>query len=165
MSANDRQEAGSHYAGRFQHWDYVLLCLDGRYLEGNITKYVSRHRKKNGAEDLKKALHYLDKLREFRPDPLSDAQRAPNYRMMVEEFCKSQELNDDEAEVMRIMATWMSMGDINDCARIIQHLITDAERADAERQAAKAGVRPLDAPAWPSTCDHIEAGPGYVDQN
>jgi len=32
------------------------------YLQGNIMKYVWRYRYKNGAEDLKKARWYLDKL-------------------------------------------------------------------------------------------------------
>jgi hypothetical protein len=29
------------------------------FCEGNVIKYVSRHKKKNGAEDIKKAIHYL----------------------------------------------------------------------------------------------------------
>ena len=32
------------------------------YLVGNVTKYISRWKKKNGVEDLKKALFYLDQL-------------------------------------------------------------------------------------------------------
>lgn len=58
---NDRQVAGTHYAGKLQHWDYVIAARLG-YFEGQITKYALRYRKKNGAEDVAKALHYLDKL-------------------------------------------------------------------------------------------------------
>lgn len=61
MAANDRQEGGAHYRTAIQHWDYVLANGLG-YLEGQITKYVTRWRKKNGIEDLKKASHFLDKL-------------------------------------------------------------------------------------------------------
>lgn len=32
------------------------------YLEGNVIKYVSRYKSKNGVEDLKKAIWYLDRL-------------------------------------------------------------------------------------------------------
>lgn len=32
------------------------------FYEGNIVKYVSRHRHKNGIEDLEKALWYLSRL-------------------------------------------------------------------------------------------------------
>lgn len=35
------------------------------YFEGCIIKYVSRHRKKNGAEDLRKVIHYAQLLLEL----------------------------------------------------------------------------------------------------
>ncbi len=60
--ANARQEGGNHYRkATIQCWDYVLANGLG-FLEGNIIKYVTRHKTKNGLEDLKKALHYLQKL-------------------------------------------------------------------------------------------------------
>lgn len=61
QSANDRQVGGAHYDKPIQHWDYVVAQGLG-YFEGQITKYVSRWRSKNGLEDLKKARHFLDKL-------------------------------------------------------------------------------------------------------
>lgn len=61
MSANDRQVGGVHYASKIQHWDYVVANNLG-YFEGQITKYVTRWRGKNGIEDLVKAKHFLDKL-------------------------------------------------------------------------------------------------------
>lgn len=60
MSANDTQVGGSHYKTKIEHWDWVI-ANDLNYLEGQITKYVARARKKNGIEDLKKARHFLDK--------------------------------------------------------------------------------------------------------
>jgi len=40
-------------------------------LEGNIVKYVTRHKAKNGKEDLEKALYYLQMLidREYGVNP------------------------------------------------------------------------------------------------
>lgn len=62
MSANDTQEGGAHYKGKaIQPWDYIVSNGIG-YLEGNVIKYVTRYKDKNGVEDLKKARHYLDKL-------------------------------------------------------------------------------------------------------
>ena len=61
MAANERQVGGTHYQAEIQHWDYVLANGLG-YLEGQITKYVTRWRKKGGVEDLEKARHYLEKL-------------------------------------------------------------------------------------------------------
>lgn len=58
---NDRQVGGSHYGGvPLQHWDIVAMH-DLDYFQGQITKYVMRHKKKHGIEDLKKAQHFLEK--------------------------------------------------------------------------------------------------------
>ena len=62
MTANDDQVGGRHYIEKpFQPWDYIVGNKMG-YLEGNIIKYISRYKEKNGLEDLIKASHYLDKL-------------------------------------------------------------------------------------------------------
>jgi hypothetical protein len=61
MSANDKQVDGEHYKLEIQPWDYITLNRLG-YLEGNIIKYVTRHKEKHGAKDLEKAKHYIDKL-------------------------------------------------------------------------------------------------------
>jgi hypothetical protein len=62
MKASQHQEGGSHYK------DYAIQPIDFihsngiPYIEGNVIKYVCRHRSKNGLEDLKKAKHYIDLL-------------------------------------------------------------------------------------------------------
>lgn len=61
MKANKVQVAGNHYKKPIQVWDYIHRNNLG-YLEGNIIKYVSRYKDKNGIEDLEKAKHYLEKL-------------------------------------------------------------------------------------------------------
>jgi hypothetical protein len=51
-----------HYKqGDIEVIDYIL-DQKFNYLEGNIIKYVSRYKSKNGIEDLRKARWYLDKL-------------------------------------------------------------------------------------------------------
>ena len=61
MEANDRQVSGSHYQTEIQPWDFIIA--NGlNFLEGNIVKYVIRHKKKGGLNDLYKAQHYIDKL-------------------------------------------------------------------------------------------------------
>jgi len=35
------------------------------YCEANVVKYVTRHREKNGREDIEKAIHYLQLLLEI----------------------------------------------------------------------------------------------------
>lgn len=53
------QVGGNHYAKcAIQPIDYIMANkLD--YLQGNVIKYVTRYRNKNGIEDLEKAAHYL----------------------------------------------------------------------------------------------------------
>jgi hypothetical protein len=68
LSANDSQVGGSHYRTDHQTWDFIVANGLG-YLEGNIIKYVVRHRKKHGVQDLKKAMHYLQKLIETEEQP------------------------------------------------------------------------------------------------
>lgn len=63
-SANDRQVAGDHYRSEIQHWDYVW-ANDLDYFQGQITRYVTRWKKKGGVEDLEKARHFLDKYIEL----------------------------------------------------------------------------------------------------
>jgi len=35
------------------------------YLEGNVIKYISRHKSKNGAEDIRKAIKYCELILEL----------------------------------------------------------------------------------------------------
>ena len=63
-NSNERQVGGGHYCTPIQHWDYVAANnLD--YFQGQITKYVSRWKKKNGVQDLEKAQHFLEKYLEI----------------------------------------------------------------------------------------------------
>lgn len=64
MSANDIQHGGTHYMSSYAHWDLVA-DLGLNYYVANATKYVTRHRNKNGREDVLKAGHYLDKYIEL----------------------------------------------------------------------------------------------------
>lgn len=60
-TANARQVGGAHYGlNDVQHWDLVVL-FGWDYFQGQIIKYVMRHKKKHGLEDLKKASHFLEK--------------------------------------------------------------------------------------------------------
>lgn len=59
--ANKTQVGGQHYKKMpIEHWDLVA-ANDLDYFQGQITKYVMRHRGKNGLQDLEKAKHFLEK--------------------------------------------------------------------------------------------------------
>ena len=61
-SALDVQVAGNHYKDlKIQPVEYIHANNIG-YMEGNVIKYVSRWRAKNGIKDLEKAKHYIELL-------------------------------------------------------------------------------------------------------
>jgi len=63
--ASSKQEGGIHYKQMaIQPVDYIQSNnLD--YLEGNVIKYISRHRSKGREEDIKKAIHYCQMILEY----------------------------------------------------------------------------------------------------
>jgi hypothetical protein len=57
-----KQVGGEHYKGlAIEPVEYCQRNKMG-YCESNAVKYVTRHRLKGGAEDLRKAIHYLELL-------------------------------------------------------------------------------------------------------
>jgi hypothetical protein len=65
FNALEKQVAGSHYKDLpIQPVEYIYANASG-YFEGNVIKYVSRWRKKNGVADLEKAKHYIELLIEL----------------------------------------------------------------------------------------------------
>tara|TARA_A100001391_G_scaffold107178_1_gene71847 strand:+ start:653 stop:862 length:210 start_codon:yes stop_codon:yes gene_type:complete len=64
MKAYKKQIGGSHYQNfRIQPSKFIN---DNKLLfaEGNAIKYICRHSYKNGKEDLKKAIHYIEMIME-----------------------------------------------------------------------------------------------------
>lgn len=72
MSALDTQAGGSHYKNlAIQPVEYIQANgLD--YFQGNIVKYITRHKAKNGAEDIKKAIHYCQLILELEYEETQD---------------------------------------------------------------------------------------------
>lgn len=65
MNALSKQVAGSHYKGKaIQPVEYIHANGLG-FCEGNVVKYVTRWRDKNGIDDLEKAKHYIELLIEL----------------------------------------------------------------------------------------------------
>jgi len=60
-SPDDKQVGGTHYTDLpLEPWEIIeRLNLD--FWDGNALKYLLRHSSKNGIEDLKKAVHYIEK--------------------------------------------------------------------------------------------------------
>lgn len=64
MSALNYQVGGNHYKQlKIEPIEYIVKNNLG-YREGNAIKYISRHQFKNGAEDVRKAIHMLEMILE-----------------------------------------------------------------------------------------------------
>lgn len=59
------QHGGDHYkqGGAMQHWNMLLMVGFGwEYYIAAASKYAARYMKKSGAQDVQKAIHFVDKL-------------------------------------------------------------------------------------------------------
>jgi len=151
MDANKIQHGGDHYRTDYQHWDW---CIDIQlpYLESAATKYLSRWRKKNGVEDLKKASHYLAKAAEAhdqgRHHNTSDTN--PEHRMprvmtegilATERFLESYDLHGIEAEAMWAICTWHDTLTIWHAVGLLE-IIADAVEQGRDPRTVAAYPRP-----------------------
>lgn len=65
VSALDKQVSGNHYKDKGIQPIVYIHANNLGFCEGNVIKYVTRHKEKNGAADIRKAIHYLELLLEL----------------------------------------------------------------------------------------------------
>ncbi len=120
MGANDIQIGGDHYKNKpYQHWDFVI-DTGLHYLLACTTKYVARWREKNGIEDLRKSLHYLNKAKE-------NGITAPlNTTMFTLKFC-NQLTSYDAHIIINIMKNNMAPA-ITQISNLISNEVSDANK-------------------------------------
>lgn len=58
MKATDVQIGGSHYKDMTMQPIELIAALRCSFIQGCIIKYISRYKNKNGAQDIKKCVHY-----------------------------------------------------------------------------------------------------------
>jgi len=58
----EEQVAGKHYKSMKIQPAHFINENHLEFAEGNVIKYVCRHRKKDGEKDLLKAKHYIDMI-------------------------------------------------------------------------------------------------------
>jgi hypothetical protein len=132
--ANDIQVGGTHYQNGFQHWDLVAKYHLG-YFEGQVSKYITRHRSKNGKQDVDKALHFLNKMIEVAQVPF-----IPWWKVLVREtwyypqhdkvswddmdrYSACNQLDHYERVIVEIMCTWETVDDLRTAANYIRDIL------------------------------------------
>ena len=62
MSAYNKQIGGSHYKKMKIQPSKFVIENELLFPEGNVIKYIWRHKYKNGKEDLEKAIHFIEMI-------------------------------------------------------------------------------------------------------
>lgn len=122
---NSRQVGGQHYIAEYQHWDLVCDANMG-YFEGQISKYLSRWRKKNGAEDVAKALHYMDKLITLHVENRIHMRTVPDTRPALEKFFASggRELPGEERAIFIGLAQYRTLEELHSIRPLVLALLS-----------------------------------------
>ena len=58
MKAIESQVGGNHYKDMAFQPIELIAALRCSFIQGCIIKYISRYKNKNGAQDIKKCIHY-----------------------------------------------------------------------------------------------------------
>ena len=85
-NVNQKQIGGTHYQKLDPApWDVILKWNLG-YLEGTALKYIARWRDKGGLDDIRKAIHFLEKLLEVETEKLQGPHTASKTVLLSERF-------------------------------------------------------------------------------
>lgn len=136
-NANQYQVGGDHYKAIYQHWDFCEDIGLG-YLESVATKYLlpSRQAKKGGMEDLKKSIHYIEKLIEVeRPNRVyfMDKEKVPypddrenvykQANLCLSKMCDQALCPACEKDIIEAIMNWEIEEDLHAIKTMIEDLI------------------------------------------
>lgn len=170
MNANEMQVGGSHYnnGSDYQHWD---MCIDINlgYLESAATKYLSRHWKKNGMEDVKKSFHYITKVKEAFVDARIMSNQAytasPRRNQALDHaisnfnrFVEGNDIPPAEKAIMWRIVTWRTEDDLSYVLKEITYLINDLYMAPLDTSRRNNGPAPTKTPS-----DRVGRAEGAVE--
>src|SRR6478609_6749526 len=121
--ANETQVGGDHYRSKaYQHWDFMADTFGAVWFKGCATKYVARHRQKNGLQDLQKARHYLVKLIELIQQ---DRVRLPLPWGFADEFVEANNMGQEDAAVFSSVAAASNGAELAHALGLLDTLIAE----------------------------------------
>lgn len=122
-TASTLQVGGNHYAAEYQHWDWAEEIGLGN-MEYAATKYITRWRRKDGLQDLKKARSYVAKLMELHTNK-SRVNPAVCIPGAFDRFCTQNNVSGRERDVCLILNYWSRYSDLESVLVIIRDIILD----------------------------------------
>lgn len=97
-SALDEQVGGDHYRKLVVQPVEFISAINANFFQGNVIKYVTRYKDKNGEQDLLKAKHYIDFIKQFTPKTFTpDTKEAADY---LDRFIKENELSGKVKDII-----------------------------------------------------------------
>lgn len=136
-AADSIQIAGGHYKTDFQHWNLLAILGYGHeYYTGQATKYLTRWRKKNGARDVAKAKHFIQKLIELAVTLQDDKRFMPampsdkNTRATLDLFYDANEVDIDTARVCTRLLLADSVVGLKQALALCEELEVEAKKLD-----------------------------------
>ena len=127
-SALDEQVGGDHYKKLGIQPVELIRDINANFFQGNVIKYVTRYKDKNGIKDLEKAKHYLELIEELHPN--SNSNKITSYEIdSVNEYIYANKIDTDAAKIIRIVSL---CGDnkIDKAIELIGNLINDYHKVE-----------------------------------
>jgi hypothetical protein len=139
----------------------MSIDFGNRYLESQVSKYLTRWRKKNGLQDLEKAQHFLLKLIEAAATRavLPVTKLPPRWLDSMDTYAIANDLDVDQKAIICTVHTWTSTTELHSIRLRLDAYVARQRSAQAE---GKLSVEPL-ASAVEATQDG-DACPRYVGQ-
>ena len=101
-SALDKQVGGDHYRKLGIQPIELIRDINANFFQGNVIKYITRYKDKNGIKDLEKAKHYLELMRELKPQ--TDTKLSQEYLLeAVNNYSTGNNLGDFERDIILLI--------------------------------------------------------------
>ena len=98
-SALDEHVGGDHYKKLGIQPVELIKVINANFFQGNVIKYVTRYKDKNGIKDLEKARHYLELMRELKPQ--TDTKLSQEYLLeAIADYSIGNNLGDFERDII-----------------------------------------------------------------
>lgn len=107
MSALTGQVGGDHYRNKAIQPVQFSMANGLDACAHSILKYVTRHREKNGRQDLEKALHFVD----LRMELGTAAHRVGYWHIGMHDYCYENHTPEPECEALHYLSFWLSTGE------------------------------------------------------
>ena len=127
-SALDEQVGGDHYKKLGIQPVELIRDINANFFQGNVIKYITRYKDKNGIKDLEKAKHYLELIEELHPN--NNGSKITSYEIdKVNDYIYANKIDTDAAKIIRIVSL-CGNDKIDTAIELIDNLINDYHKVE-----------------------------------